>query len=90
MTYTMITHGDSDGIISAAITIMAKGESPEYFFTSSPGAIHRSLAYTVMKSMPSPLYVLDISPTQRSCISLLTMTKPYGLTITTVRMICRI
>lgn len=65
MTYTIITHGDSDGIISAAISIIEKGATPEYFFTSSPGGLHRTLAYTVMKNTPSPLYILDLSPTER-------------------------
>ncbi len=64
MDCTVITHGDTDGIVSAAL-VSRKWKEPA-MYTTSPADLHRVLALSILHDSPSPLYILDLAPSDKT------------------------
>ncbi len=80
MRKTIITHADSDGIISASLIL--KQLNPEYnhyVYFASPNSLRDSICYSIMKKKLSELYVLDLSANRESLIASAIYPKAYWI-----------
>ena len=70
MRKTIITHSDSDGIISASLIL--KYLNPEYnhyIYFASPNSLRDVICYSVLKKKLSEVYILDLSANRESLIA---------------------
>ncbi len=70
MRKTIITHADSDGVISASLIL--KHINPEYnhyIYFASPNSLRDVICYSILKKKLNELYVLDLSANREALIA---------------------